>query len=53
MEYSFNNLKRALTTAPILALPNFLKEFELEDDALGIRIGVVLMQDWLPIAFFN
>ena len=37
----------------ILDLPNFDKMFEFECDALGIGIGVVLMQDKKLIAYFS
>lgn len=39
--------------APILALLDFTKTFMPEMDALGTSLGVVLMQDGRPIAYFN
>jgi len=51
-EQAFQRLKAQLTNAPILALPNFVKTFELECDASGVGIGVVLLQGGHPIAYF-
>ena len=50
---SFQPLKRKLTEAPILALPNFDKIFELNCNALGVGIGGVLNQERQPITFFS
>ena len=52
-EQAFQKLKAQPTNAPILALPNFAKTFELECDASGVGIGVVLLQGGHPIAYFS
>ena len=52
-DQAFKSLKALLTNAPILALPNFAKTFELECDASGVGIGAVLLQGGHPIAYFS
>lgn len=47
----FMRFKQIMTSCPILALPDFMKPFELQCDALGEGIGVMLMQEKHPIAF--
>jgi len=52
-ENAFHELKKRLTEAPLLVLPDFTRTFEIECDASGIGIGGVLMQEGRPIAYFS
>jgi hypothetical protein len=46
-------LQQALTSAPVLQLPNFELPFIVECDAFGTGFGVVLHQGGRPVAFFS
>ena len=46
---SFDTLEEKKSMAPVLALPNLQKPFEIETDASGYAMGPVLMQHKKPI----
>jgi RNase H-like domain found in reverse transcriptase/Reverse transcriptase (RNA-dependent DNA polymerase)/Retroviral aspartyl protease/Integrase zinc binding domain len=52
-QQAFEALKLAMSTAPVLKLPNFSQPFIIETDACLTGLGAVLMQDNRPIAYLS
>jgi hypothetical protein len=50
-EASFQELKKRLTTAPVLTMPDMEKLFSIYCDASGQGLGCVLMQDGHVVAY--
>jgi hypothetical protein len=50
---TFQALKHAMMSTPMLQLPDFSKPFIVETDACATGIGAVLMQDHHPLAFLS
>jgi hypothetical protein len=50
-ETSFQDLKKRLTTTPILTMPDMEKPFSIYYDASGHGLGYVLMQDGHVVAY--
>ncbi|KAH9657886.1 Endonuclease [Citrus sinensis] len=48
---AFEELKKAISEEPVLALPDHTKPFEVQTDASDFAIGGVLMQEGHPIVF--
>lgn len=52
-ETAFQVLKQQLTTAPVLALPDFDQTFMVEIEASDRGIGAILQKNGYPIAFMS
>lgn len=52
-QLAFEELKAAMTRAPVLAMPNFDQPFTIEMDACDIGIGAVMSQNGRPIAYLS
>jgi hypothetical protein len=52
-QQAFYTLKQALVPAPVLALPDFTKQFQLETNASDLGVGVILMQQSHTLAFIS
>ena len=56
-ENSYNELKSALSKAPVLRLPDMNKEFVLQTDASDVGLGAVVMQRYdgllFPVCYAN
>jgi hypothetical protein len=50
-QFTFDNMKKVMSTCRVLALPNFGQPFTLECDASGEGIGAILMQNRHPLVY--
>lgn len=54
-QQAFDSLKQALTSAPVLVLPDFSKPFEVVSDGCERppAVGAVLLQEERPVAYYS
>jgi len=52
-EDAFQLLKKKISEAPVLALPNLQRPFEVEADASNYAMGAVLLQDRRPVEYYS
>lgn len=52
-QVAFDDLKQAMTSLPVLGLPNFDLTFDVTTDASAFAVGAVLFQNGHPLAFFS
>jgi hypothetical protein len=52
-EASFQELKKRLTTTPVLTMPNVERSFSIYCDASRQSLGCVLMQDGHVVAYVS
>lgn len=52
-EAAFQQLKKILTTVPVLRLPNFALPFIIECDASSAGVGAILLQNEHPVAYYS
>lgn len=51
--FKFRHFKRALTEAPVLALPDVEKPFDVICDASGFGCGAILKQNDRAVAYYS
>ena len=50
---AFDGVKLALTSAPVLVMPDYSKPFEMIADACGFGHGAALLQEGRPVAYLS